>query len=550
MIKSILISILLLVAINSFAQAQFDTTQCNFEIVDTLKYTIDKSNTPTAISINTINEANTSATDDGYDAFGQLFEAPDTVNLKGFCFYGFIFSGTPDSVLSRVYQTTPTGELDSLVDSMWIPVPLKANYSGNLYSDSIKICAMFNTPHQLIGDYVITLTNNSTSDMYIVRNNDGQSEDLAYTYYYWDSNHTYDGWFKTYGFGAGWDFDIIIEPIVSYFLTTQHITNQNSNCLGDTLTISSSIDYNDSLLSNRMYNPDYNTYISAHNFIYNYGDNTTTSDTSHNYLYPGAYNLLFNGVTTMSGWTFNQYNAICSYSINILDIQIDLGADTSLCVDSIRLTAGQYFEGYLWNTMDTTDMITIYADSLSDGIYQYSVRTEYNGCYSYDTIDITVGSMQVNLGNDTTLCMNQQLELSTGVNGNHNWNTGQLTNTITVGPFNTPDSLTYIVEVDAAGCLGTDTVLVVIDNCLGADNQLEDYISIFPNPVKEQLTIENSIWENYTIQIMDLTGKIIFEKGGHTYTNTINLSALSNGTYLLTLLKDNQKYHQKIQIIK
>lgn len=548
MIKSLLISLLLLTVTSSFAQ--FDTTRCDFEIVDTLKYTINKSNTPTAISVNTINEANTPATDDGYNAFGQLFEAPDTVNLNGFCFYGFMYSGTADSVLSRVYQTTPAGELDSLVDSMWIPVPLHANYNGDLYSDSIKICATFNTTHQLIGDYVITLTNNTTSDMYIVRNNDGQSEDLSYTYYYWDSNHSFDGWYKAFGFGTGWDFDIIIEPIVSYFLTTQHITNQNSNCLGDTLTISSTINYNDSLLRNRMYNPNYDTYISANGFIYNYGD-TTKSDTSHNYSNPGAYNLLLNGVTTMSGWTFNNYNTICPYNINVLDIQIDLGADTSLCMDSINITAGQFFDGYLWNTMDTTDLLTIYADSLSDGVYQYSIRTEYNGCYSYDTIDITVGSMPVNIGNDTTLCMNQQLELATGINGDHNWSTGQLTNTITVGPFNTPDSLTYTVEVEAAGCFGADTVMVVIDNCIGIeDQQIEDYISIFPNPAKDYLTIDNSIWDNYTLQITDLTGKIILEKESNSYTNTINLGTLSNGTYLLTILKDNQKYHQKIQITK
>ncbi len=530
--------------------AQFDTTRCDFEIIDTVQYVINKSNTPIALSINTINESNTAATDDGYSAFGQLFEAPDTVNLNGFCFYGFMYSGSADSILSRVYQTNSLGELDSLVDSMWIPVPLHANYNGDLYSDSIKICATFNTPHQLIGDYVITLTNNSTSDMYVIRNSDGQGEDLSYSYYYWASNHAFDGWYQSFSdFGAAWDFDIIIEPIISYYLSTEHITNQNSNCLGDTLTISSSISYNDSLLNHRMYNPNYNSYTSAHGFIYHYGD-TVKSDTSHSYPNPGAYNLFLNGVTTMNGWTFNNYTAICPYNINVLDIQIDLGSDTSLCIDSINITAGQFFDGYLWNTMDTTDILTIYADSLNDGVYQYSVRTEYNGCYSYDTIDITVGSLAVNLGNDTSLCLNQQLELTTNLNGQHNWNTGQLTNTITVGPFNNPDSLTYIVEVEAAGCFGHDTINVVIDNCLDIYNQQQPQISTYPNPSSDYVTITNDIWADYTISISDLRGQIVLQHKSSDYNQTIDLSDISNGTYILTISKGVQKYQQKLQIIK
>lgn len=546
--KNILLALLTFIVTSSFAQ--FDTTRCESEIVDTVKYVINKSNTPTLISVNTINETNTTQTDDGYNAFGQLFEAPDTVNLNGFCFYGYMYSGTADSVLSRVYQTNLAGELDSLIDSMWIPVPLHTNYNGDLYSDSIKICANFNTPHQLVGDYVITLTNNSTSDMYIVRNNDGQTEDLSYAYYYWDSNHAFDGWFRSYStFGASWDFDIIVEPIISYFIKTQHITNQNSNCLGDTLTISSSIDYNDSLLRHRMYNPNYSSYISAHGFIYDYGD-TIKTDTLHNYVNSGAYNLLLNGITTMNGWTFNNYTTYCPFSINVLDIQIDLGSDTSLCIDSLNLTAGQFFDSYLWNTMDTTDVLTIFADSLSDGEYQYSIRTEYNGCYSYDTIDIIVGNLPVNLGNDTTLCLNQQLELTTNINGDHYWNTGQLTNNIVVGPFNTPDSLIYIVEVESAGCLGADSINVVIDNCVGINDKIESNITTYPNPSSDYITITNNTWNTYDVMINDLSGKIIYKQTFTDYNNTIDLSTINNGIYILTVSKGYQKHQEKLEIIK
>lgn len=533
-----------------YSIAQFDTTRCDFEIIDTLKYTINKSNTPVAISINTVNEIVTNQTDDGYSGFGQLFEAPDTVNLNGFCFYGFMYSGTPDSILAKVYNTNTSGQLDSLIDSMWVQVPLNANYNGNLYSNDIKICVNFNTTHKLKGDYVITLSNNSPSDMYITRNSNGSQEDLAYSYYTWTSNSNYDGWFKGYNsYGASWDFDIIIEPIVSYFVNAQHLTTQNSNCFGDTLSVSSSLIYNDSLFHHRMYNPNFNTYSPLYSFVYLYGD-TTTSDTSHVYETPGSYNAFFVGVTNLSGWSFNNYNATCPYYATAWGFDIDLGIDTSMCIDSINLSGGQYFDSYLWNTTDTTDILTIYADSLTAGTYQYSLRTDFQGCYSYDTIDITIGELPVFLGSDTSICLNQQLELTTNTIGQHYWNTGQLTQTIIVGPFNQPDSLIYMVEVEANGCFGMDTINVTIDNCLGIEQQDDDLFSIYPNPAQTEVTIDSKKLKNYTITIVDINGRVVYANEANNLINKIDLSDLDNGTYVVQLSTINQNIKHFLQIIK
>lgn len=544
--------IILIVFILSFlpSYAQLDTTICEFEIIDTLKYTINKSNTPVAISINTINEGVSAQTDDGYSGFGQSFEAPDTVNLNGFCFYGFMYSGTPDSVLARVYNKNISGQLDSLIDSIWVQVPLKSGYNSNLYSDSIRICVNFNSTHKLIGDYVITLSNDTPSDMYITRNSNGSQEDLAYSYYTWTSNSIYDGWFQGYGsYGSAWDFDLIIEPIVSYFIKAQHLTTQNTNCYGDTLSVSSSLFYNDSLFYNRMYNPDFSTYSHLSSFIYLYGD-TTTTDTSHVYENPGNYNAFFVGATTLNGWTFNNYNATCPYYATAWGFDINLGTDTSLCIDSINLSGGQFFDAYLWSTTDTSDILSVYADSLAPGTYQYSLRTDFQGCYSYDTIDITIGELLISLGNDTSICLNQQLELTTNTTGQHYWNTGQLTESIIVGPFNEPDSLIYIVEVEASGCFGMDTINVTIDNCLSIEQQDNDLFSIYPNPAQTEVIIGSKILNQYTITITDINGRIVYINEANNLKNKVDLSYLDNGTYVVQLSTINQNIKHFLQIIK
>ncbi len=542
---------LLFSLITTLSWGQFDTLRCDFEVTDTLKYVWNKSNTPVSLSINTINETASGAPDDGYKAYGQLFEAPDSVTLKGFCFYGYMFSGIEDTAIVKIYQTDMTGAIDSLIDSTSVPIPLKLNYNGDLYSDSIKICVDLDTAHYLLGDYVITIENNSSSDMYLVRNatGEGNAEDLSYSYYYWDSNHAYDGWNRNYGtFGTAWDFDIIIEPIVSYGITTQHLVSQNSGCFGDTLRISSEIEYNDSLMYNRMYNPNYASYADTSSFIYIYGDDTITTDTSHVYAASGAYNAMFVGATNFSGWTFNSYNAFCSYNASAYSFAINLGNDTILCDDSLVITGGQYFDSYLWSTTDTTDLLTLYSDSLSDGVNEISLITYFQGCESYDTILVTVNELNIDLGNDTTLCLNQQLTIGGDVPGDYNWNSGQLTDSILIGPFNTSDSLFYNVEVDFNGCIGRDSIVVFIDNCLGIE-EFSANISVYPNPAKDYITVSETLNEEVSLIITDLNGKIILIED-IIEGQKINISSLVSGSYILSLKSNKINHQQMLQIIK
>ncbi len=546
--KIILITILSLLTYSIFGQ--YDTIRCVDEVVDTVLYVHTKNSSLVALSVNNQNEGNTADPTDGYIAYGQLFEAPDSVTLKGYCFYGFVYSGSADTLVAKVYKTSVAGDIDSLIDSTLVPVPLMQNYSGDLYSDTIQLCVDFATPLKIKGNYVIALENNSPSDMYLVRTTDGQQEDLAYTYYYWGNNHNYDGWYQTYSdFGSLWDFDVLVEPIVIYNVSAEFVVTSDTKCFGDTLQIvSSSLTVDDTLLYNRMYNPDYSSYSPVSGFAYNYGD-TVVADTFHVYANPGSYNAYFIGATNFSGWTFSDYNIMCPYNATAYQIDISLGGDTSLCHDSLVLSPGQYFDSYLWSTSDTTDLITVYADSLNVGVNEISVMTVFSGCESFDTILISANELSVDLGSDTTLCLNQELTLFTGVDGMHMWSSGQLTDTIVVGTFNTADSLYYSVEVESDnGCVGSDTILVVVENCLGVEENKALDFSIYPNPANENVTID--INGKAILKITDMSGRIVLQSRQIVDKQIIDISSLESGSYMVLIDEGNKVYQQKLQIIK
>lgn len=74
-------------------------------------------------------------------------------------------------------------------------------------------------------------------------------------------------------------------------------------------------------------------------------------------------------------------------------------------------------------------------------------------------------------------------------------------------------------------------------------------ISIFPNPVSTNFKIDgfDTDLQNYTLQIFDVLGKEIYQQN-EMRTNTIDISHLKNGLYLLRISKDNQQ--KTIKIIK
>jgi hypothetical protein len=69
------------------------------------------------------------------------------------------------------------------------------------------------------------------------------------------------------------------------------------------------------------------------------------------------------------------------------------------------------------------------------------------------------------------------------------------------------------------------------------DEVLAKEISIYPNPVRDELKIETGDLQINTIQIVDLTGKVIYHSS-QMINNSINVSTLSAGVYLIKVDTD------------
>ena len=133
---------------------------------------------------------------------------------------------------------------------------------------------------------------------------------------------------------------------------------------------------------------------------------------------------------------------------------VNLGNDTTLCSgNTLTLNAGNAGSSFLWNPSGNTQQINV----SNSGTYSVKVTNSF-GCVGKDSIKISFVSLNVNLGNNTSICIGDSIVLNAGTNATtYLWNTGATTSTIKVGVAGD-----YWVETKKGNCSSSDTITVAV----------------------------------------------------------------------------------------
>ncbi|MFA6060283.1 MAG: T9SS type A sorting domain-containing protein [Taibaiella sp.] len=149
--------------------------------------------------------------------------------------------------------------------------------------------------------------------------------------------------------------------------------------------------------------------------------------------------------------------------------EVDLGPNISQCIDSgiaLTLDAGVLPNNvaYLWDDSSSSQVRSV----TESGVYSVIVTNQYQ-CVGGDTINVNLlPNPNVDLGNDTSVCIGVSLVLNPGISGatSYYWNTGQTTETITV---TAPGNYNVVVGNDY-GCFKLDTINVMMQGALPSIN--------------------------------------------------------------------------------
>jgi len=264
------------------------------------------------------------------------------------------------------------------------------------------------------------------------------------------------------------------------------------------------------------------------------------SDTLNHYLSPT--------VTTAYVLTSLTDNNGCTISGNLDSITVVVhelptvaysGSDTICMGESVNAVAtftGTAPFDYIYNGVTVTGVNAMSDTQVltptSDSTFVISSVVDANGCSitgSLDSIFIKVNALpMVDLGNDTTVCINHSIVLDAGAGfASYLWSTGATTQSISLDSldFNVGDNDYSVMVTNAANCSNSDTITLTVDPCTGIlVPELEGAnIAVFPNPSKGQFQLKLSGLQNqkYNLEIYNSVGSKVYSEAvdgnGHRF---------------------------------
>ncbi len=227
-------------------------------------------------------------------------------------------------------------------------------------------------------------------------------------------------------------------------------------------------------------------------------------------------------------------NALPNISISAPDLNAN---ECEFTTDTLYANGGT---SYLWNNNSTLGSLIITHDQ---GVTSWSVvGTDANGCVNADTISITsVLSLPAvtATASDDTVCVGDPLTLTGGGANTYTWNNG-----VTDGvPFNPAVTQEYIVTgTDLNGCSNNDSVTVVVQTCIGIQEQSTNgFMNVYPNPGAGLFIVQ--VQQRGNLVITDMTGRTVISQLLLPGRTDINMNDLAAGRYTLSFTNDAGEYH-------
>lgn len=310
-----------------------------------------------------------------------------------------------------------------------------------------------------------------------------------------------------------------------------------------------------------------NTSQDANSFVWSLGDNTTSTsiNTNKTYTNTGNYTIKLVAKTgicndsltkTVSvvasaasvGFTINQATQ-CLKNNNFVFINTSTPNNNTL----------KYI--WQWGNGDTS--------SQRSPNYSYATPNTYtvkllvianNKCVdtSTQTINVLTNPLIGNIVGNTNANIVNYFPYSVPVQTNTNYNWSIQNGTIQSGQNNNAISVLWtskgtgklgVLATNTNGCKDSASLNVSINNVGIQDVNINQELSIYPNPTKSIILISNTnnnlVGKNYTIS--NVIGQILLAGKLTTEETTVNLDALSSGIYLLSIEGIN---NQSIKIIK
>jgi hypothetical protein len=224
----------------------------------------------------------------------------------------------------------------------------------------------------------------------------------------------------------------------------------------------------------------------------------------------------------------------------------------AVCVgNSVNLFAIGNAATYLWSNSATGANINVTPAATT----AYTVIGSNSfGCSASAVVNVVVNPLPViTAGGDNSgiVCQEDQTILSANGAVSYQWvspTSFQLGNPVTVSP-NQSTSFT-VTGTNQNGCSGTAVVALVVAECVGIKNvsTTAGGLKLYPNPNTGNFVIEVQNNKENTIEVSDLSGRVLLQNTTRDEKINVDLSQFANGVYYVKMTSDS--YSEVIKVVK
>lgn len=180
-----------------------------------------------------------------------------------------------------------------------------------------------------------------------------------------------------------------------------------------------------------------------------------------------------------------------------------------------------------------------------------------NGCVTSVVASVSVFPLPSNVAATSSMpnqmCKNEIVTLTATGALSYNWYSSSSSIVYQGANINVSPNVTTtytLIGTDANGCSNSSTLVQNVSDCVGIISLANSAtgIRLYPNPTKSEFTIETNSSDLKVIDIVDLTGKIIYSNTSSKETVQVSLNTFAAGIYSIKIQSESST--EVIKLIK